>query len=73
MAGEGDGSDSRYSQGLLDNELEEDTTLNAADVTLTTAYQSTAIAGIQRFPPTNEEIAQRFRASLQQLISDVAR
>ena len=46
MAGEGDGSDSRYSQGLLGNELEDDATLNAADVTLTTADQSTVIAGI---------------------------
>ena len=27
--------------------------------------QSTTIAGIRRFPPTSEEIAQRFRASLQ--------
>ena len=73
MAGERDGSDSRYSQGPPGNELEDDATLNAADVTLTTADQLTAIASIQRFPPTNEEIIQRFQASLQQLISDAAR
>ena len=73
MAGEGDGSDSRYSQGLPINELEDDATLSTADVTLATADQSTALAGIQRFPTTNEEIVQRFRASLQQLISDAAR
>ena len=65
MAGEGDGSDSRYSQGLTINELEDDATLNTADVTLATADQSTTMAGIQRFPPTNEEIVQRFQASLQ--------
>ena len=64
MAGKGDGSDSRYSQGLPTNELEDDTTLNTADVTLATVDQSTALAGIQRFPPTNEEIIQRFWASL---------
>jgi hypothetical protein len=73
MAGEGDGSDSRYSQGVPSNELEDDTTLNTADATLTTADQSAALAGIQRFPTTNEEIAQRFHASLQQLISDAAK
>ena len=73
MAGEGDDSDSRYSQGLPDNELEEDTAVNAADAMLTTADQSTAMAGIQGFPPTSEEIAQRFRASLQQLISNAAK
>ncbi|KAK1554477.1 hypothetical protein Q3G72_012781 [Acer saccharum] len=74
MAGEGDYIDSRYSQGLPDNELlEEDTALNATDATLTTADQSTAIAGFQRFPLTSEDIAQRFRASLQQLISDAAK
>ena len=73
MASEGDGSDSRYSQGVPSNELEDDTTLNTADATLTTADQSAALAGIQRFPTTNEEIAQRFHASLQQLISDVAK
>ncbi|KAK0591732.1 hypothetical protein LWI29_007105 [Acer saccharum] len=44
MAGKGDGSDSRYSQGPPGNELEDDATLNVADVTLTTADQSTAIA-----------------------------
>ena len=64
MAGEGDGSDSRYSQGLPNNELEDDTTLNTTDATLTTADQSAALASIQRFPTTNEEIMQRFRASL---------
>ena len=73
MAGEGDGSDSRYSQGMTSKELEDDTMLNTADATLTTADQSAALAGIQHFPTTNEEIAQRFRASLQQLISDAAR
>ena len=73
MAGEGDGSDSRYSQGVPSNELEDDTTLNTADATQTTADQSTALAGIQRFPTTNEEIVQRFHASLQQLISDAAK
>ncbi|KAK0579311.1 hypothetical protein LWI29_024418 [Acer saccharum] len=73
MAGEGDGSNSKYNQGPPGNELEDNATLNAADVTLTTADQSTAIAGIQRFPLTNEEIVQRFQASLQQLISDAAR
>ena len=73
MAGEGDGSDSRYSQGVPSNELEDDTALNAAEATVTTADQLAALAGIQRFPTTNEEIAQRFHASLQQLISDAAR
>ena len=73
MAGEGDSSDSRYSQGLPNNELEDDTTLNTADATATTADQSAALASIQRFPTTNEDIVQRFRASLQQLISDAAR
>ena len=65
MAGEGDGSDSKHSQGLPVNESEDGTTHNTADVALTTASQSTALASIQRFPPTNEEIVQRFRASLQ--------
>ena len=64
MAGEGDGSDSRYRQGMPNNELEDDTALNTADATLTTVNQSAALAGIQRFPTTNEEIAQRFHASL---------
>ncbi|KAK0596636.1 hypothetical protein LWI29_017605 [Acer saccharum] len=73
MAGDGDGSDSRYSQGVPSNELEDDTALNTADATLTTANQSAALAGIQRLPTANEEIAQRLRASLQQLISDAAR
>ena len=73
MAGERDGSDSRYRQGMPNNELEDDTALNTADATLTTADQSAALAGIQRFPTTNEEIAQQFHASLQQLISDAAR
>ncbi|KAK0605493.1 hypothetical protein LWI29_027475 [Acer saccharum] len=73
MASEGDGSDSRYSQGMPSNELEDDTVLNTVDATLTTVDQSAALAGIQRFPTTNEEIAQRLRASLQQLISDAAR
>ena len=73
MAGEGDGSDSRYSQGMPSNELEEDTVLNTADATLTAVDQSAALAGIQRFPTANEEIVQRLRASLQQLISDAAR
>ena len=73
MAGEGDGNDSRYSQGLPNNELEDDTTLNTVDAILTMTDQSTALAGIQRFPTTNEDIVQRFRVSLQQLISDVAR
>ncbi|KAK1552517.1 hypothetical protein Q3G72_018631 [Acer saccharum] len=73
MAGDGDGSDSRYSQGMPSNELEDDTALNTADATLTTADQSAALAGIQRLPTANEEIAQRLRASLQQLISDAAR
>ena len=41
MADEGDGNDSRYSQELPGNELEDDATLNAADITLTTADQST--------------------------------
>ncbi|KAK0590984.1 hypothetical protein LWI29_034021 [Acer saccharum] len=44
MAGEGDGSDSRYSQGMPSNELEDDTALNTADATLTTADQSAALA-----------------------------
>ncbi|KAK0574964.1 hypothetical protein LWI29_031634 [Acer saccharum] len=48
MAGEGDGSDSRYSQGLPNNELEDDTTLNTADATLTTADQSAALADAAR-------------------------
>ncbi|KAK0600747.1 hypothetical protein LWI29_018038 [Acer saccharum] len=73
MVGEGDGSDSRYSQGMPSNELEDDTVLNTADATLTTVDQSAALAGVQRFPTTNEEIAQRLRASLQQLISNAAR
>ncbi|KAK1558910.1 hypothetical protein Q3G72_008126 [Acer saccharum] len=73
MAGDGDGSDSRYSQGMPSNELEDDTMLNIADATLTTADQSAPLAGIQRFPTANEEIAQRLRISLQQLISDAAR
>ncbi|KAK0602658.1 hypothetical protein LWI29_035740 [Acer saccharum] len=73
MAGDGDGSDSRYSQGVPSNELEDDTALNTADATLTTVNQSAALAGIQRLPTANEEIAQRLRASLQQLISDAAR
>ncbi|KAK1575904.1 hypothetical protein Q3G72_009385 [Acer saccharum] len=73
MAGEGNGSDSRYSQGMPSNELEDDTVLNTADATLTTVDQSASLAGIQRFPATNEEIAQRLRTSLQQLISDAAR
>ena len=73
IAGDGDGSDSRYSQGMPSNELEDDTALNTADATLMTADQSAALAGIQRFPTANEEIAQRFRASLQQLISDATR
>ncbi|KAK0590681.1 hypothetical protein LWI29_030373 [Acer saccharum] len=73
MAGDGDGSDSRYSQGMPSNELEDDTALNTADATLTTADQSAALAGIQRLPTANEEIAQRLRASPQQLISDAAR
>ena len=64
MAGEGDGSDSRYSHGLPTNELEDDATPNTADATLATADQSTALAGIRHFPTTNEEIVQRFRASL---------
>ncbi|KAK0593876.1 hypothetical protein LWI29_009739 [Acer saccharum] len=72
-AGDGDGSDSRYSQGVPSNELEDDTALNTADATLTTADQSAALAGIRRLPTANEEIAQRLRASLQQLISDAAR
>ena len=63
MAGDGDGSDSRYSQGMPSNELEDDIALNIADATLTTADQSAALAGIQRFPTANEEIAQRLRAS----------
>ena len=65
MAGKGDDNDSRYSQGLPDNELEENNTLNTADATLTTADQSITIAGIQRFPPTSEKTAKRFWASLQ--------
>ncbi|KAK0578380.1 hypothetical protein LWI29_009529 [Acer saccharum] len=73
MAGKGDGSDSKYSQGMPSNELEDDTVLNTTNATLTTVDQSAALAGIQRFPTTNEEIAQRLRASLQQLISDAAR
>ncbi|KAK1581297.1 hypothetical protein Q3G72_004755 [Acer saccharum] len=73
MVGEGDGSNSRYSQGLPNNELEDDTTLNTADATATTADQLAALAGIQRFPTTNEDIVQRFRVFLQQLISDAAR
>ncbi|KAK0595430.1 hypothetical protein LWI29_006571 [Acer saccharum] len=44
MAGEGDGNDSRYSQGLPNNELEDDTTLNTVDATLTTADQLAALA-----------------------------
>ncbi|KAK1576216.1 hypothetical protein Q3G72_011959 [Acer saccharum] len=72
---DGDLSDDQqvYSQGLPNNELEDDTTLNTADATATTADQSAALAGIQRFPTTNEDIVQRFRASLQQLISDAAK
>ncbi|KAK0608843.1 hypothetical protein LWI29_036817 [Acer saccharum] len=35
--------------------------------------QSAALASIQRFPTTNEDIVQRFHVSLQQLISDAAR
>ncbi|KAK0571538.1 hypothetical protein LWI29_017690 [Acer saccharum] len=73
MAGEGDGSDPRYSQGLPNNELEDDTTLNTADATATMADQSATMAGIQCFPTTNEDIMQRFRVSLQRLISDAAR
>ncbi|KAK0570393.1 hypothetical protein LWI29_000485 [Acer saccharum] len=73
MAGDGDGSDSRYSQGVPSNELEDDTALNTADATLTTVNQSAALAGIQHLPTANEEITQRLRASLQQLISDAAR
>ena len=46
MAGEGDGSDSKYNQGLPTNELEDDATLNTADVTLATIDQSTALASI---------------------------
>ncbi|KAK0579664.1 hypothetical protein LWI29_029507 [Acer saccharum] len=46
MAGDGDGSDSRYSQGMPSNELEDDTTLNTADATLMTADQSAALAGL---------------------------
>ncbi|KAK3211410.1 hypothetical protein Dsin_016116 [Dipteronia sinensis] len=38
----------------------------------TAKNQSTAISGVQRFPPTTKEIVQRFRESLQQLIVDVA-
>ena len=72
MAGEGDGSGSKYRQGLPDNKLGEDTTLNTVDATLMAEDQSTAIAGIQHFPSANEKIAQRFQASLQQLISDAA-
>ncbi|KAK0580548.1 hypothetical protein LWI29_003143 [Acer saccharum] len=48
MAGKGDGNDSRYSQGLPNNELEDDTTLNTADATLTTADQSIALADAAR-------------------------
>ncbi|KAK1563451.1 hypothetical protein Q3G72_027729 [Acer saccharum] len=57
MASEEDGSDSRYSHGLPTNELEDDATPNTADATLATADQTNALAGLQRFPPTNEEIA----------------
>ena len=46
MAGEGDGSDSRYNQGLPVNELEDDTTHNTANVALTTVDQSAALTGI---------------------------
>ncbi|KAK0594283.1 hypothetical protein LWI29_007823 [Acer saccharum] len=40
MAGDGDGSDSRYSQGVPSNELEDDTALNTADATLTTRLRA---------------------------------
>lgn len=73
MAGTGDDGDSRYNQDSPDNELGDDTTQNAANASLTAAVQPTALAGIQRFPTTNEEIVQRFHASLQQLIADAAR
>ena len=55
MAGEGDSSNSRHDQDLPDDRLEADTT---PDASLTIENQSAAIAGIQRFLPTNEEITQ---------------
>ena len=76
MADKGDGSGSRNSQELPDDKLGVDTALNAtgpSDADLTIENQLAAMAGIQWFPPISEEIAQRFRESLQQLISDAAR
>ena len=70
MAGEGDGSNSRHNQDLPDDRLEVDVSLDTA---LIAENQPAAIVGIQRFPPTSDEIAQRFRASLQQLVSDAAK
>ena len=70
MAGEGDGSNYRHDQDLPDDRLEVDASLDAA---LIAENQPAPIASIQRFPPTSDEIAQRFRASLQQLVSDAAK
>ena len=53
MAGEGAGSNSRHDQDLPDDRLEADIT---PDTALIVENQSAAIVGIQRFPPTNEEI-----------------
>ena len=54
MVGEGDGSNSRHNQDLPDDKLEVDASLDAA---LIAKNQPVAVAGIQRFPPTSDEIA----------------
>ena len=67
MADNGDSSGSRSNQNLPSGMGRIDTALNITsplDVTLTTENQSTVVADIQQFPPTNEEIAQHFQESL---------
>ena len=67
MENDGDGRGSRSNQNSTSDTGRVDIALNATgslDATLTPGNQSTVIAGIQRFPPTNKEIAQRLGISL---------
>ena len=60
MDGEGNGSGSRNSQELPNDAPGVDTALKTTgptDADLTIENQSAAMADIQRFPPTSEEIA----------------
>ncbi|KAK0578263.1 hypothetical protein LWI29_007674 [Acer saccharum] len=73
MAGEGDGSDSRYSQGMPSNELEDDTALNTVDATLTTVNQSTALAVVIPTPDAPLKARRDPTSRLEMLSERVAR